>query len=264
MGFEIRTVEPDELESYVRAVGVGFGEHTPGDEVSSMVEGLRTGTCRGAFDDGSVVATSLDTHTSMMLPGGVDAPVVAITWVTTLPTHRRRGAMRGLMDATLKDARVAGIDRAALWVSEVGIYGRFGFGPATLAYTRIEVDTVYGAFARPHADTGRIRFLDPADARSLLPGVYERARAGCAGDVLRTADYWQVLLNGKRMAERFVVLHEDAARAADGFAIYRCDRRWSHGVPETVVECDDLVWCNRDAHAALWRYLLDLDLVKTV
>ena len=31
MGFEIRTVEPDELESYVRAVGVGFGEHTPGD-----------------------------------------------------------------------------------------------------------------------------------------------------------------------------------------------------------------------------------------
>src|SRR5690349_4248578 len=60
MSLEIRTVEPDELAGYVRSFGMGFGEHIDDDEVSWLIETLGHCNCRAAFEDGSVVATSMD------------------------------------------------------------------------------------------------------------------------------------------------------------------------------------------------------------
>lgn len=264
MSLEIRRVEPDEWATFIRVADFAFGRLRSDEDVAWMVESLRQFTCRGAFDRGRMVATSLDYVSHLTLPGGLQTPVVAITWVGTLPTDRRRGAMRGLMDATLEDARAAGIDRAALWVSEYPLYSRFGFGPAAAAWVEITVDTVHGAFAEPFRDPGRVRMLDAAAARELLPAAYERSRLEFPGEVARVVDDWRHTLSDSRLAKRFVVVHEDAAGAADGFAIYRYDADWREAVPDNELRCYDLVWANQDAHASLWRYLLDMDLVKTV
>lgn len=264
MSLEFRLVEPDEWATFIRVTDFAFGKLRSAEDVAWMTESLPELSCRGAFDGGRMVATSLDYVCPMTLPGGLETPVVAITWVGTLPTDRRRGAMRGLMDATLDDAHAAGVDRAALWVSEYPLYSRFGFGPATAAWVEITVDTVHGAFAEPFHDPGRVRMLDAAEARQLLPAAYERSRLGFPGEVARIPDDWRHTLSDSRLAKRFVVVHEDAAGEADGFAIYRYDEDWREAVPDNDVRCYDLVWANPDAHAGLWRYLLDMDLVKTV
>jgi predicted acetyltransferase len=264
VSFEFRIVEPDERAAWVRAAAGGFSNHRTEEEVAWAVEGLGGSVCRAAFERGAIVGTTEEYVTDLMLPGGIDTPAIAITAVSTLPSHRRRGAMRGLMEQILGDARTAGIDRAVLWVADSRMYGRFGFASAAPIYSEIEVDTVHGAFARPFEDSGRMRLVEAVEARRVLPGIYERARQGCPGDVLRHADNWRYVLADKELAKHFIVIHSGPDGSDDGFAIYKYKDRWEREVPQSVAECDDLVWCTGDAHAALWRFLLDLDHLKTV
>ncbi|HEU0193943.1 MAG TPA: GNAT family N-acetyltransferase [Gaiellales bacterium] len=264
MSFEFRTVEPDERAAWVRTATAGFQHHRTEEEVAWVAEGLARSVCRGAFEDGTMVATTEEYVTGLMLPGGVDVPTVAVTGVATVPSHRRRGAMRGLMERILADARTAGIDRVALWVADFRMYGRYGFASAAPDYAQIEVDTAQGEFARPFTDPGGMRLVEPDEARRLLPGIYERARQGRPGDVLRHPDNWRYVLADKELAKKFVVIHADAEGNDDGYAVYEYQDKWEREVPLSVADCDDLVWCNGDAHAALWRFLLDLDHLKTV
>src|SRR5581483_4774412 len=101
----------DQLADYVRTADAAFGKMRAQEDVERALGSLAACTARAAFDGARMVATSLDYTTMLTLPGGLETPVVAITWVGTLPTHRRRGAMRGLIEATLADAREAGVDR---------------------------------------------------------------------------------------------------------------------------------------------------------
>src|SRR5918994_986848 len=73
-----------------------------------------------------------------MLPvhgtGPPDPPAAAVTLVGVRPTHRRRGLMSTLMRRQLNDVHEAGREAVAmLWASEPVIYGRFGYGLATIA-----------------------------------------------------------------------------------------------------------------------------------
>ena len=153
---------------------------------------------------------------------------------------------------------------AGLWASEVAIYGRFGFGPATSQYDAVEVERRHGAFARPFTDRGRIRLIAAEDAAAVLPAVHERARLLRAGDVSRPDSEWRFLTALKRLAETFMAVHEDAAGSADGYALYKIDKHWAAGVPGNTLQCEELMWATPEAHAALWRFLLDVDLVAKV
>ncbi len=94
------------------------------------------------------------------------------------PTHRRRGVLRSMMDAQLRDIHERGEPIAALWASEETIYGRFGYGLASWC-GEMKVPHEWDAFAEPlerrghgavrHARGGARAF--PADLRS---GAAER------------------------------------------------------------------------------------------
>ena len=62
----------------------------------------------------------------------------------------------------------------------------------------------------------------------------------------------------------FVALHEDENGVADGYAEYEVKGEWSGGHSRRSVGVYDLQATNPTAHAALWRYLLDIDLVTTI
>ena len=66
------------------------------------------------------------------MPGGT-LPCGGVTVVGVSPTHRRRGVLRTMMDAQLRDIHERGEPIAALWASEETIYGRFGYGIAAWA-----------------------------------------------------------------------------------------------------------------------------------
>src|SRR5437899_3865764 len=76
------------------------------------------------------IASAFSFH--MTVPGGSTLPTAGVTWVGVLPTHRRRGVLTELMKHQLMSiAQASKEPLAALWASEPGIYGRFGYGLAS-------------------------------------------------------------------------------------------------------------------------------------
>jgi predicted acetyltransferase len=263
---EVRTLSGrDELQALAVTQGHAFGIFRSDDDVEERAELLAHVTCRGAFVDGRMVGTAVDWTPRLSLPGGPQLTTVALSMIGVLPTHRRRGVMRELLDAQIAGAREQGIAVAALTASEATIYGRFGFGQSTVQLGAVEVDTVHGAFVAGRADGGTVRLLELDEALAVLPAVHERSLPVMPGDLSRVPEAWAYDLSPKRSQRRFIAVHEPAGGGpADGYAIYSLERRWQDSVSGHLVETEDMVWATPEAHAGLWRYLLDIDLVSTV
>src|SRR5687768_16611431 len=92
----------------------------------------------------------------MTMPGGALVPAAALSWVSVLPTHRRRGILTRLIDALHADARDRGEPAAILTASESVIYGRYGYGTATWR-CGYSIERRYAEFAQPVADRGSVR-----------------------------------------------------------------------------------------------------------
>ena len=83
-----------------------------------------------------IVGASCEVPFTMTLPGGC-TEALGLTWVSVEITHRRRGILRALIERQLREAAARGVPVAVLTASEASIYGRFGFGVATRAATRV-------------------------------------------------------------------------------------------------------------------------------
>lgn len=67
--------------------------------------------------------------------GPTMVPVAGLTWVGVHPDHRRRGLLRAMMRHHLAQTRSEGVHLSALHASEPAIYGRHGYGLASLEQT---------------------------------------------------------------------------------------------------------------------------------
>jgi predicted acetyltransferase len=266
MAIEIRAIEPDEVEDLILADHRAFGQGParPNEPRSWTVAELER--TRVAFEDGSVVGASRAYSFEMTLPGGAIVPAAAVSWVGVLPTHRRRGILTQMMGALHRDARARNEPAAILTASESAIYGRYGYGVATWRLG-LTVERMHGGFARPVEDGGRVRLVVRDEAEKILPSLYDEIRRMRAGMVTRP-DYWwpQVFWGMHEEPDKalFVVLHEDARGVADGFAEYEVTGEWSGGHTARQLVVYDLHAANATAHAALWQYLLGIDLVAKV
>ena len=261
---EVRQLSPAQLPEFVRVHSTAFSTHRDESAVAEVVEMLGSSSNWGAFLDGEMVGTATDWATELTLPGGGTAPMAAITLVGVLPTARRRGAMRALVETQIESFRESGVPLAGLHASESTIYGRFGFGAATTQLVRVEVDRCHAGLLGNSGAGGRVRLLDHAGAADLLPIAHDRARLGLPGDIARHPDFWKYHLSPGRGENRYRVVFESATGGLDGFAIYTVERRWEDGVACGVVDVDDLVWATPEAYAGLLRYLLGIDLMRTV
>src|SRR5258706_11928512 len=180
MSLEIRAIEPGEVDELLLADQRGFGGEPmrPGaSRTWAMGELDRT---RVAFESGRMVGVSRTYSFELTMPGGGLLPVAAVSWVSVLPTHRRRGVLSQLMAAMHDDARDRGEPAAILTASESAIYGRFGYGVAAWRLA-ISAERVRIAFARPDDDAGSMRFVSLDDAKTAIPPIYDRARVTRAG-----------------------------------------------------------------------------------
>jgi predicted acetyltransferase len=185
--------------------------------------------------------------------------------VGVLPSHRRRGVLTKLMRRQLADAHERGEPVATLYASEGGIYGRFGYGLASLAGD-IELPKEY-AVLRDDEPLGQARLLETEeDVLELLPGIYDRVQAETVGMFTRTPDWWRV----RRLAHRSrqggqqmrVVLELDGKPEA--YALYRLRFGARHMVTETTLEISEALGTSPRALSAIWRYLLGIDWVARI
>ncbi|MFO0757071.1 MAG: GNAT family N-acetyltransferase [Byssovorax sp.] len=268
MALQIRKLGPDELRAAASPISVAFGLDL-GPERLTRLEALTELDQRfGAFDGATIVGAVNSYGFEMTVPGGAALPVAGTTLVGVLPTHRRRGVLRALMRSYLDDVRERGKPLAALFASEASIYGRFGYGLASFA-GEIELDRASADFAHKSEDGGRARFVSIEEAMEILPPIWERVRRATPGMLSRTPAWW----NNRRLSDlewqrqgrgplQRVVIEIDDHPAA--YAIYRATMNVEQGRPRVRVDLSEAIGDSPRAVRAVWRYLLDLDLLQTI
>jgi predicted acetyltransferase len=265
---DLRPVTADELPAFLRACEAAFHEDVHPDDERELRRLLEPERTLAAFDGPDIVGTAGIYSRELTVPGGA-VPAAAVTVVGVLPTHRRRGVLTALMRRQLDDVRAAGEPVAALWASEPVIYGRFGYG---LAACHAEVSLrASGWRLHPAAPTpkGRMALVEPAAAVPRIAPLYDAVRRARAGHLDRGDLWWQHIVydpehrRDGRSSLRAAV-HEDPDGRVDGYALYAVrHHEWVDG-PNADVVVRELVADGPRATAALWTFLLGLDLVRSV
>lgn len=269
MSIEIRQCKDDELLRYIEVLGTAFGDPIPPGEIDRFRDILETERMVAAFDEGRMVATSAAFTFEMTVPGGSSIPTAGVTMVGVLPTHRRRGIMRGMMQALLDDARARREPAALLWASEESIYQRFGYGLAS-DQGHIDIERHRTRFLGHPPRQGVTRLISLDEARDVLPPIYEKVRPTRPGMLSRSASWWRsaTLCDPERDRQgasiKFVVVFSYEGEDA-GFAIYRTGGDWgSDGTPRGWLNVREVVAADTIAYRELWRYLFGIDLVERI
>jgi predicted acetyltransferase len=262
---EIRPLTDADLPDLRRMDGWAFG-HASSDQrwevASAMLERHRQ---LGAFSAGELVGHAAAFTEQLTVPGG-GVPAAGVTWVGVSPAFRRRGAMSTLMARQLGDLGEHGEPVAALWASEPGIYGRFGYG---IASRRASVDV-----PRPINLTGlatqgwTARLADAADELDACAQVYERVRPEVPGTLSRSPEAWREAAfdepdgRGSKSPLRCALVADGRGRTG-GYVWFRTDPRWDAGDPAGRVEVSEIVATTPEATRALLDVVLDLDLMSS-
>lgn len=268
MTFEQRRPTEAEFPAFVRAIGAGFAFQPDDDNVGDMREIFDHDRNIAVFDGDEVVGTAGAFTFELTVPGGVQVPTAGVTIVTVRATHRRRGILRSMMTAQLDDVAERGEPIAALTASEASIYGRFGYGLATLT-TNWTLDTEHATLTHPSRAEGRIRLVDKEVVRTAAPTVYDARRREIPGAVDRNDAWWSDWLKDRPwtqdgMGPRWYAVHEDAEGTVDGYVGYRRGRGAEHGLARHKIRVDDLHGLDDEVETALWTYVVDHDLVTSV
>ena len=255
----------DELAKAVYAIGQYFGPFPEEERMDRFLQYFELERMHAAFDGDQIVGGAGAYSYDFTVPGG-SLPCAGVTVVGVYPTHRRRGALRAMMDAQLRDVHERGEPIAALWASEETIYGRFGYGIASRAY-EMTLQRVWSAFARPLERRGQVRFVSPEEAAELFPPVWDALRRQRPGVPSRSEAWWKLRVlrmpdEEKANPRRFVALDLDGE--TPGYAIYRRESAWADGNSSAKLEVQEAIGATPQATAEIWRYLFDVDWTDSI
>jgi predicted acetyltransferase len=271
-----------------RELPIRVGRPDDWDPVDAMLTRAFHGTLDGALreieratweperalvaDDGGDAVGHVSAFTKDMTVPGAVLPAAHVTMVAVAPTHRRRRLLTRMMHRQLREIRDAGREPfAVLWASEGRIYPRYGYGQASHQLW-LDVDIRESAlrfdWLQPAAAAGRLRDGEPGTLIKDMRTVYERIRPDRVGWSSRDDAWWQYRLadsesrrSGGWGAQRAVVAEGPGGPA--GYATWRTKSGWSIG-PEAVVKIGEIVTDDPATYAALWQFLLGIDLARTV
>jgi predicted acetyltransferase len=263
----VRAAAPADFDEFMRVSSAAFLQDDAPREAERFRRAFGENRFHVALDEDEVIGTCGWYDRRITVPGADPAPVAAVTAVTVKPGHRRRGALTRMMRTQLDELHAGpgsggGPAIAALWASEGGIYGRFGYAPAT-HHLAVEVPTRLPF--RPGVDLGpdRVLQLPRTEAMVHVGTIYEQAIGQRAGRLERDDGAWELqLADGETQRDgsspfRFAV-------HPDGYAVFRTRRGWNDRGPAGRIDVHEMVTTTPTAAAAVWRYLLDYDLVTAV
>jgi predicted acetyltransferase len=270
--YPIRAITADEFDALCEVPAQAFLETWPPEALER--ERLVTEYDRtiAAFD-GELMAGSAGAYTfQLTVPGGSTA-AAGITFVSVLPSHRRRGILTGLMDHLMADAASRGEPVAILFASEAAIYGRFGFGIASMDL-RLTIKRGEGQLTAGSTGTGlaapRLREAALPAARDDLGRVFDTALPQQPGQFARDERWWSYILSdpatlrpsGMSALRCLLAEDDDGPR---GYALYRTQPSWGPDhLAAGSLRVRELFATDPAATAALWTDLLSRDLVSEV
>lgn len=274
-GLSLGLVDTADAESFARwlqAEARGF--HGPTMSQEWIDEQVVTASYRrttGVWDDtaadpASPVASVSSWVADLTVPGLRSVPAWLISAVTVSPTHRRRGIARNLLESELRTADSLGVPVAVLTVSEATIYGRYGFAPTAMS-TDLEINTTRAAWTGP-VPAGRLHFATPEDLREDGLALIERVRLRTPGEVQFDGHLWLRLIgltvDEEKSAKKLrIIRYDDEQGVLQGFAVYSVTETGTNYSAHRL-DLAYFVAATDDAYAALWRFLIEMDLVDRI
>jgi predicted acetyltransferase len=269
MGTDLRVLRRDDWDQWYDTLLRAFGGMPePADERELWNALTEPDRSIGAWDGDACVGTAGAFSFRLTVPGGASVPAAGVTMVGVAATHRRRGVLRSMMRRQLDDVREWGRPLAVLTASEPAIYGRFGYGAATYC-VNVEVDTTRVRLSvPPGTDDVRLRYAAPADVLDVCEAVYAR-RVPARPGMLARMPGWQRLVvldpEGERGgASPMQCVVAERGGEVVGYARFRVKPEWETAGPEGEVVLLDTEALDAAAHAALWRFLFEIDLTSTL
>lgn len=267
MGVSVAPVPPERAGELLTAMGGSFGFDPDAGDVERFRKVFDWDRIRAAHDGEAIVGTVGAHSLDLTVPGATMA-CGGTTIVSVLPTHRRRGILRMMLDSHLEDVREREEPIAGLWASDSAIYGRFGYGCAAQS-ARLEIPRDHSRFHRLAPDPAPVRLVDAEEAHALLPPHYDRVRREIPGFFGRSDVWWENRRFRDEKADRdgataYRYAVAEVAGEVTGYVQYRFKEDWSDGHGEGEVRVRELVGSDPAAWAGLWRFLLDHDLTTTV
>ncbi len=202
--------------------------------------------------------------------GTRQVPCAGLTWVGVHPDHRRKGVLTAMLRHHFEQVHEQdGTHVSALHASEPSIYGRHGYGLASL---ELEVSLGRGTtLTAPDLEQAAAAITTHL-ATVSDPDVPKRMRechlstAGL-GSVVGDAGYYarisHQLPEELRDKESWRVLFARRDGVDVGFAMFRRTHKWERARPAGELSVWALVG-EPAAHLALLRRLVDFDLIATV
>ncbi|MEV0734623.1 GNAT family N-acetyltransferase [Streptomyces sp. NPDC050549] len=264
---ELRVLRRDEWNTWYDALITAFGGTPESPEERDLWDGLtEVDRSLGIWDGDACVGTAGAFGFRVTVPGGASVPAAGITMVSVAATHRRRGLLTSMMRRQLDDVRSWGEPLAVLTASEPAIYGRFGYGIATLRGSA-EIDTARVRLTvPPGTDDVRLRYADPGSVREQCEAVYARQVAGRPGMLARRPGWEnQPLLDPpseRQGASPLQCVVAEREGEVVGYTRYFVKPEWDGSGPRGEVLLRDLEALDPASYAALWRFLFDIDLTS--
>ena len=163
-----------------------------------------------------------------------------------------------MMKRQLTESYERGLPVSPLGASEAPIYGRYGYGKASEG-EGWKIDRHRAAFRQDYTWDGSIKMIETERARDIFPEVYRRTGKGRAGIIQPPKPWWDDEFDDSSRRKKnqpanfYVEYREDDV---EGCAYYR--------IKDGTLSVWMLLACTDAAYAALLRYCLDVDLIKTI
>ncbi|MFF2083359.1 GNAT family N-acetyltransferase [Nocardia sp. NPDC058176] len=254
----VRSATEQDRPAIVGLQETGFGMRYGADEQGLQHELWPVERALVAVDNGRVVGHTTDITMTVTVPGQRTVRAAGVSGVAVSPTHRRRGILRELYTAQHARTEADGLPLTIFTASEATIYGRFGYDP-TILDTAIAIDRRRAEFRPTTPDPGGVELASLAEAAPHIREVYDRWQRQVPGAQARPEEKWALVFadverHRAAATSLFVLVHPD------GYALYR--RRYADN--RSVVAVSELRAATPEAHPALWRVLLGMDLVDTI
>ncbi len=208
-------------------------------------------------------------------PGGTltRVPMSGLTWVGVHPDHRRRGLLRQMMVDHLHSVRGSAEPIACLHAAEVGIYGRFGYGTASLD-VQLSLGRGSELTAPPELDeaakavTTHFVDVDSDEAAAALHEIHLRSAKTTLGAVTRGDDtarsWYRDFPKARGEKEPRKVMFAQSGGQVTGYAVFRRISKWEDATPAGEVSVGEMAACDAASLLALARRMVDFDLTGKV
>jgi GNAT superfamily N-acetyltransferase len=203
--------------------------------------------------------------------GGRAVRVAGLTWVGVHPDHRRRGVLTAMMRHHFEETRREGVHLTALHASEPDIYGRHGYGLASL---ELEIKLGRGTtLTAPHLEeeaaaiATRFRTITDPDVAARRRRIDLDLMAECVGTIVGDDEFYDVLTRltpeDKREGEPPRILFAVRDGREIGYVVLKRKHKWDNARPGAEVQVSPISGAPA-TRLALARRVADLDLSGSI